>query len=90
MGIADELITRGWTQRTEEDAAGRVCLRGAASYACFGDSDHAWGLPAAVLDALYWVCGDDNGVASWNDEQDRTFDEVLRAAKQADEILDAQ
>jgi hypothetical protein len=96
--IADELITRGWTQRTfEDDLTGAVCLRGAVRCAI-------WGLPrydhrtvagghldteARALATIGRITSHPGIVSIWNDEPGRTFDEVLRVAKQADEILAA-
>ena len=90
MSIADELITRGWCQFDEMDREGRVCLRGAASLAYTGTTDLAFMLPEVVRDTLYSLVearGYD-GIADWNDNVDRTYEEVLRLAKEADEILD--
>jgi hypothetical protein len=95
MGLADILITRGWAQGAWVDRDGAVCLDGAAMvYAC-GYSDV---LGAAMTDAEYeqWdrarraiAAATGDGVILWNDAPGRTFAEVLRAAKEADEILDA-
>lgn len=99
MSIADELITRGWwqgsLQRGTEDP---VCILGAA--ACvYGPNRSPWdGYELAeqapgVLRALQLAIGlkceanDDRAVYQWNDNPQRTFDEVLRVAKVADEIL---
>ncbi len=74
---------------------------GAAAHACgirgVVDlcSDQAWAMfPTEVCDALLAVVpnvlgrdGQDRNVIAFNDADDRTFDEVLRAAKEADEIL---
>lgn len=84
MSIAHELITRGWSQGGGfEHPDGSVCLRGAAAYALgveLGDE------PNSVWCLLRDLCG---GVQPtyFNDDPARTFDEVLRIAKQADEIL---
>jgi hypothetical protein len=87
--IAHELITRGWVQTKYEDQHGAVCIRTAARYAhnCHGET-----MPQAVEDALAIACGEDGNCLPglvFNDADGRTYDEVLRAAKLADEILDA-
>lgn len=99
MGIAHELITRGWSQGSirnlDDDAR---CLVGAAA-AAFGDieayvSRAAWvSLPSEVRLALLRavppndVIGGVGRVTAFNDAHGRTYDEVLRAAKEADELL---
>ena len=88
MSIADELITRGWAQGFSERDDGSVCLRGAAAHATTGDILGAYDLPRPVDVALRKATGT-KFIATWNDAYARTFDEVLRAAKEADEILDA-
>lgn len=88
MSIAHELITRGWTQEARENNAGEVCIAGAVSYATLG---HAYGncLESKEFSAA-WI--ELNKVVewpmTWNDRPGRTFDEVLRAAKEADALLD--
>lgn len=104
MSIANELITRGWTQRTSLKGDGTVCLIGAAA-AAYGnltdDYPVCWrSLPESVRSALLAVipldiredcaCMDDDDIVSmgFNDTDGRTFDEVLRVAKEADELLE--
>lgn len=91
MGIADELITRGWTQGWTEDSEGRVCLLGAAAYASgeYGNEvGNLWTMPPALVEILNDLCV--MRFTVWNDAPERTFDEVLRVAKEADEILDRE
>lgn len=97
--IADELITRGWIQGAHFNAKGSVCLRGAAIASTVGLpelSASCWSLGCdprveeAIVAIVNAIGSDDLGVAGWNDEPGRTFDEVLRVAKHADEILGAQ
>lgn len=97
--IAHELITRGWVQDAFERDDGSLCLVSAASRAATGAP---WGdalVPRRVLTVLAQTTkrstrGTVSAVAArimkWNDNPDRTYDEVLRAAKTADEILGAQ
>jgi hypothetical protein len=90
VGIAHELITRGWYQGDYEGPDGSVCL--------YGASWKASGLPLDVWEAqgvdtirrAVAACGGGwiRPVHEWNDDPSRTFDEVLRAAKIADEILE--
>ena len=96
MSIANELITRGWGRGNYEDAEGRVCLAGAARYSV-GSADrldfrHALVAVFAALPADARRGGTDQWhaifIGNWNDAPERTFDEVLRVAKMADEILD--
>lgn len=95
MSIANELITRGWTQGTYEDTEGRVCLGGASWVAA-----ESWRDFSAAVTALFnalpadVTCGTTREwaticIGDWNDHPARTFDEVLRVAKEADEILDS-
>ncbi len=87
-GIAHELITRGWTQLIREDDRGRVCIAGAASYATLGDPLGSCLESKEFADAWRALTKVVECPMSWNDEPGRTFDEVLRVAKLADEILD--
>jgi hypothetical protein len=90
MGIAEELINRGWTQGVAEAEDGSVCLRGAAAYACGKSPVWAFTLPEHYEDALVRAIGCRLPlIGIWNDEPGRTYDEVLRVAKLTDEILDA-
>ena len=94
MGIADELITRGWHQGEAEAPTGEVCLAGAAAYALFNTTFDDLSLHdlSAAMNAVEAAAPEiaKHGVGNWNDAPERTFDEVLRVAKEADEILDAQ
>lgn len=87
MGIADELITRGWAQRTYRHPDGSVCLEQAAACAfnVYPYQIYENGV-AKVINELLPV-GVGQCIAEWNDAPERTFDEVLRVAKEADEIL---
>jgi hypothetical protein len=94
MGIADELITRGWTQEALEDEKGRVCLAGAIECHTLGrivlgewpkGMDDRFQRAAHVVREIIR----DVSITDWNDTVGRTFDEVLRVATQADEILGA-
>lgn len=94
MSIADELITRGWYQGDYEGPDGSVCLYGAAWKASGVESLYDWEgiVNDPHTDALNEVVrqASNANVAEFNDAPERTFDEVLRIAKQADEILDNQ
>ena len=86
--IADQLIASGWCQGHYVDDDGSVCIRTAVARSgldLYSDRVHA---------ALVVACGEDpNNILpglAFNDAPERTYDEVLRAAKTADEILDAQ
>ncbi len=93
MSIANELITRGWTQGRAIDDEGHVCLYGAALAAQGWTVDNTTlafkdlaGFFPRVYEALDAVLPS----SDWhNDHPWVTFDDVLRIAKQADEILDA-
>jgi hypothetical protein len=94
VGIANELITRGWTQGTPKDADGRVCIYGAGVAAAGVEprsnmlaSIELRAADPRIYDALWRAVGE--SPMSWNDDPRRTFDEVLRVAKEADELLDA-
>lgn len=83
MGIAHELITQGWTQGRSRDEEGRMCLTRAARDPAQFD--------ARPLMAIGRVLGLSTfgEIIRWNDDPNRTFDEVLRVAKEADELLNA-
>lgn len=97
MSIADVLIQRGWFQGDAENQSdGSVCLLGAAAVA-YGVKldDNYRGLPASVEAALYAALPEVDTIVTsrreavwhWNDTPERTYDEVLRVAKEADEAL---
>ena len=84
MSLANELITKGWCQDRFQDRDGRVCLDKAIRN-CVGLTDdytYSQELVDRELD-VEEILGDT--VINWNDAPDRTFDEVLRVAKQCDE-----
>jgi hypothetical protein len=95
VGIADELITRGWTQGEVMAGDGSVCLMGAAACAAglnvtpYRTTSTVWmELPDRVRNALIAATRNE-WVPEFNDDWHRTYDEVLRAAKDADELLGA-
>jgi hypothetical protein len=87
---ARALVQRGWTQRWfAKDAIGRRCHSDNPLAACWcasGALGRASGLNSVVyskaIAALNAVVGD-VGIAAWNDEPDRTQDEVLAAFSRA-------
>jgi hypothetical protein len=87
MGIAHELITRGHnTNGDYEGPDGSVCLLGAAAYAYDGIRlDVYRALARAIAGDSWWESPDFEGIAAFSDHH--SFDEVLRVAKRADEIL---
>lgn len=92
MGIAHELITRGWTRyKMLDPETGAVCLEGAAYCSAgladeLGTANIALRMEPPEFNALRKVLGQ-HTLYWWNDEPDRTYDEVLRVAKEADELL---
>lgn len=92
MSIANELITRGWNRGELRGDDGSVCLVGAV-YEATGDDTRV--LLRQYLSAVYDAIGCRRGsdvllapvIAAWNDIPGRTFDQVLRIAKEADETL---
>lgn len=92
MSIADELITHGWTQKTVQGTNGKMCLYGAALSAAglldnYLDRQDAMYECTFIFRCLSDVIGEP--VTAWNDRDARTYDEVLRAAKEVDEYFDA-
>lgn len=94
MSIANELITRGWHQGDYEGRDGSVCLYGAVSCVLYGNpfwntanGEYCSETPEPLRSFLDEKTG--HLRAMWNDHPARTFDEVLRVAKEADELLDA-
>lgn len=93
MSIADELITRGWNQRSYMGPDGSVCLSGANRCSVSGSVLKTFKVEEAEANAEEVFRGllpEGLSIPQWNDAPERTFDEVLRVAKLADEILDAQ
>lgn len=99
--IAHELITRGWRKGSLVGDDGSVCLTAAAQFATLDDLSPNgcmdYGVPREAREALHQalpaeafnpITGE-KIIWAWNDRPERTFDEVLRVAKEADEILDA-
>lgn len=93
--IADELITRGWCQHQMVDGKGRVCMAGAIRAWVTGDLKS---LPSAdkfdkilvahrTLESKLGLPIYQYSVTAWNDDPARTYDEVLRMAKELDEAL---
>lgn len=75
----DELLVRGWTQRTGIDTkTGGVCSVAAITYAwLLADDPCERDVKEAATDALQAHVG--RPVTLWNDDSERTFDEVLDA-----------
>lgn len=84
--MRNNLMEHGWCQGQIRDESGRVCLVGSLS----SDHDLWWYISpemhVAVFDSLYAViggrCDEGPALGTWNDEEGRTFNEVL-------EVLDA-
>lgn len=104
MSIANELITRGHvvgSRGVDWEADHGVCLLGAAA-AMHGVrivNAESWNdaLPPATVDALISAIAavapsyaEYRPAAIFAYSDDHSYDEVLRVAKHADEILDAQ
>lgn len=90
MGIASELIEAGWCQKSYQLADGSICLRTAARRAAIHNGIDIFEPRGPIYQALATACGDDSPFLAgllFNDTDGRTYDEVLRAAKVADEIL---
>lgn len=97
MGIAHELVTRGWIQGAMQAGDGAVCLQGAINCSIFGAPRAGPFLIADDIDTetlrryldAYSTAERTLGqpVDTWNDAEGRTFDEVLRVAKELDEVL---
>lgn len=89
LQAADIVRTRGLAKDTQEDEEGRVCIHGAISIARFGhpfhDEDgHACKASRAVARYLNargvpQELASNDGCADWNNEPDRTVDEVIEA-----------
>ena len=72
--IVDTILTKGWTQGMMFDRTGAVCLLGAT--ACVGlENLGAFKYGAVVLDTIQKRTGP--FVASWNDTEGRTVNDVL-------------
>lgn len=87
---ADVIRERGWNQGHFETLGGRVCVLGAINVACGLDAD-SMKLPLSYLDAeaalravlpVPWP-------SEWNDERDRTAEEVIAALLKAAEQVSA-
>ena len=108
-GLADVLLTHGWTQGDEFDVATKeVCLIGAASVLVFGEeyytSNNSWDmgyerwlmLSRPKYEKVIQILADvvlqrrDLCITDFNDDPDMEFDEILRVAKEADELLEKE
>jgi len=91
VSIADVLITRGWHQGSYQGADGAVCIAGAVHLACGYEipAEDVSNRPESRIDEIVTLLVGTWSWADWNDAPERTFDEVLRVAKLADELLDA-
>lgn len=84
---ADELLMRGWTQGALEDGAGRVCALGALLAADLGavrigqDLTPVGNRAFAVLGEFVDAAQYDTVIAGWNNDPDRTEDEVHDALR---------
>lgn len=97
MSIANELITRGWHQGHYQAEDGSICLRAAARLSVTGTlnsldrESEVWPSYRSIALALGLTANHPyaplDDISLWNDTPGRTFDEVLRVAKEADEIL---
>ena len=80
----DVLAERGWTQRTGERASGEVCTVRATFIAAHRDRELAWQVESLIAEAagLYSAFN----VPTWNDAPERTYEDVILALKQAEEL----
>lgn len=85
-GARDVLAERGWTQGTAEAADGSVCLDGALCVASTG-SPHRGTVEgdAGASRALSAVAGE-RGYVAFNDDPERTYEDVMLALKRAEEL----
>lgn len=103
MSLAEQLITRGWTQGESIDGEGHVCLNGALLaelgvadievgtldyLRAVGDANDSFLAGTKVLNHLVARIWGHPDFVGYNDTDDRTFDEVLLIAKQFDEVVD--
>jgi hypothetical protein len=103
MSLADQLITRGWVQHTAVDGqTGKVCLVGAVmgelemlEYSealghwrtiLMSDDDPRHAAHNAACVILNNLLNQD--FIAFNDMEDREFDDVLKVAKEFDEVVD--
>ena len=81
----DVLKERGWHQGQEQGPDGSVCLLGAVGVACTGNA-YMWGREN------YHLVSQTLGltrVGSWNDDPERTEEDVILALKHAAEAWEA-
>lgn len=86
--VADELITRGWTQGYTVDYVGRVCLLGAVGYIVDPEKGMWIGPEFSAYVIVMKEMLRHQGPVAFNDNPDRTMDEVIRFAKEVDEVMD--
>lgn len=85
-GARDVLAERGWHQGGFMGQDGAVCAMGALRVACFGEllpGQFSTGLGAAHELLARVVEGP---IDWWNDAQGRTYEDVILALKQAEEL----
>lgn len=86
MKAAEIIRERGWCQNRFEDSAGRVCAMGALKVAAGMPADIMGAvLPPAAFKARDRLQNHLNGRGphKWNDDADRTADEVIAALESA-------
>lgn len=85
------LFERGWTRVVREAPGGEVCLEAACSIPITGMPDFLLlyahdPIEVDVVSALRAATGAPVSLWSWNDAEDRTFDDVIDALDRAEKL----
>lgn len=82
--------TRGWTQHDLRDGNGKVCFLGAMHMACHGDENYCQysnKCDAESDEDVWWLAEIESktgtwSTASWNDQKERTVEDVILVLKE--------
>lgn len=91
LKAADYIEKVGWTVRVVENSYGNVCAMGSINYTVTGCATVAGSgrlaafrdRVAMILDSYLTAIGEYRWVAEWNDDEERTQDEVVAAMRAA-------
>lgn len=81
----------GWTQREFGDCSRGFCASGALGFATCGtvDPDPRWAARQALQNAVRRIDGKDGSIPHYNDNPDRTVEEIYTLFDTAIEIAEA-
>ena len=80
----DVLAERGWHQGGGEAKTGEVCTIRATYLAANRDKNLAWQVESLIAESVSLASA--FNVPAWNDDPSRTYEDVILALKQAEEL----